>query len=284
MDADEYWNKRAQAWAKRMDAHSALPDLYGSTAMDSLDPRPGDAVLDIGCGQGITSIKLAERVGPTGRVLGLDISPAMIDGAKSRLSEQTELGDQTQTVEFRVGDAATESFDGTFDLAFSRFGVMFFPNPEDAFRNISSALKPGGRLAWVVWGPLSANPWATVPTIAASRVLGFELKRPEPGSPGPFSLGDTDQLAARLTTAGFGDVAFTDITQPRKFLPESALEELATWLTIGTTGDVFSAADPDLQLRASEAALAAIEPYRDTDESGGWSLPALARVVTATKF
>ncbi len=278
MDASEYWNKRAHAWAKRMDAHSVIPDLYGSTAMDALDPQAGDAVLDIGCGQGITSIKLAERVGPTGRVLGVDISTAMIAGAMSRLEGQVD------NLEFRVGDAATEPFDQTFDLAFSRFGVMFFPDPDDAFGNISRALEPGGRLAWVVWGPLSANPWATVPTIAAARVLGLELERPDPGSPGPFALGDTDQLTARLSAAGFVDVAFTDITQPRRFLPGSALEELATWLTIGTTGDVFSSADPDLQQRASEAALAAIEPYRDAGDNGGWSLPALARVVTATKL
>ncbi|MGB3410674.1 MAG: class I SAM-dependent methyltransferase [Microthrixaceae bacterium] len=278
MDPSEYWNKRAQAWAKRMDDHANLPDLYGSAAITALDVRPGEKVLDIGCGQGITSVDLAERVGPTGHVVGVDISQAMIDGAVSRLAGQS------RAVEFRVGDAAIESFEDTFDAVFSRFGVMFFPNPDDAFGNISSVLRRGGRLAWVVWGPLSANPWATVPTIAAAQVLGFELERPEPGSPGPFSLGDTDQLTAMLTTAGFGDVAFSDITQPRKFPPESALEELATWLTIGTTGDAFSAADPGLQLRASEAALAAIEPYREADGTSGWALPALARVVTATKL
>ncbi|HTN99886.1 MAG TPA: class I SAM-dependent methyltransferase, partial [Microthrixaceae bacterium] len=242
-----------------------------------------------GCGLGQTTVELSRRVGEAGYVLGVDVAPAMIDGAIRGLEVGSDAGaNGSLPLKFRVGDMQSDVFDRTFDAAFSRFGVMFFPDPDVAFVNIAAAIRSGGRLAFVVWGPVEENPWATVPTIAAAEALGLGPDKVGTdnvgtGAPGPFSLGDPHALEALLVASGFSEVGLVDLTHPRRFGQHSALDELATWLTIGTLGDDYSAAGPDLKRQATEAALAAIEPYRVFDDEGGWALPALARVVTAAK-
>src|SRR5262249_62369674 len=121
--------------------------------------RPGEQVIDIGCGTGGTTAALAHAVAPGGHVLAVDISETLIEAARSqRLDNAT----------FVVGDASTHPFkDGAWDLVFSRFGVMFFADAVVAFRNIRRALKPAGRLVFVAWRTPQENPWATVPVRAA---------------------------------------------------------------------------------------------------------------------
>ena len=144
-------------------------------------PRPGEAVLDVGCGTGASTLALAAAVAPGGRVVGADISGQMLARAGERVAAAGASG-----VELVVADAQTHRFaPGGFDLAVSRFGLMFFADPVAAFGNLRRALRPGGRLAFAAWGPVDANPWFVIPRAAAVARMGPVPADP-PGTPGPL--------------------------------------------------------------------------------------------------
>jgi SAM-dependent methyltransferase len=165
-------------------------------------------VLDIGCGNGITSRDAARAVGPSGDVLGVDLSGSMLARAK-QLAEEEGLGN----VHFEQGDAQVHPFEaGSFDLAMSRFGVMFFADPVLAFTNIARALRSGGRLAMLVWQSVAANEW--VHAMRQALAVGRDLPVPPPGAPSPFALADTDYARLTLTEASFIDVSFAASEQP----------------------------------------------------------------------
>ncbi len=161
--------------------------------------RPGERVLDIGCGFGETCLQMAERVGPEGSVVGLDCTRGFVDVAEQ---ERTAVG--VDNVRFEVGDAQVHPLPADhFDLAFSRFGVMFFESAVSAMRNAHAALKPGGRLYLIVWRSLADNPAWRVAKEVALRYL------PPPGDgaatcgPGPFSMADQETDRLMLNAAGF---------------------------------------------------------------------------------
>ena len=144
----EYWNAAAgETWARFQEALDHQIEPLGLAAMDVLNPRAGEHIIDIGCGCGQTSLVLAARVGHMGSVMGVDISKPMLEVAVNRPRPASDL-----RVAFRQLDAQTGDFGhGIFDAAFSRFGVMFFSDPVAAFANIRASLKPGGRLVFVCW-------------------------------------------------------------------------------------------------------------------------------------
>ena len=168
-------------------------------AQERAAPRPGERVVDLGCGCGASTLRLAERVGPSGKVLGVDISGPMLARARERAQGMP-------WVEFHEGDAAEHRFAGDADLVYSRFGSMFFVDPRQAFTNLRRALRPGGRLCIVCWRPAQDNPWYLVPLRAAETVVA-PLPPVEPGAPGPFSFADEGRLRDVLEGAGFSHVA-----------------------------------------------------------------------------
>src|SRR5690606_29155530 len=144
-----------------------------------------------------------------GQVLGADISAPMLEVARERAAQAT--GAQ---VSFLQADAQTHAFPkGGFDLAFSRFGVMFFDDPAAAFRNIGAALRPGGRLAFVCWRPMLENAWMATPLFAALPLLP-PLPPPDPTAPGPFAFADPDRVQAILGEAGFEAIDIQAHDQP----------------------------------------------------------------------
>ena len=151
----EYWNATAgDTWAQFQELLDRQIESLGLAAMDVLDPAKGEHIVDIGCGCGQTSLALAARVGPTGSVVGVDISSPMLALAQRRLSQTPNL-----PVVFQQLDAQTGALgQGVFDAAFSRFGLMFFNDSVSALANIRGSLKPGGRLAFVCWRALAENP------------------------------------------------------------------------------------------------------------------------------
>src|SRR5688500_3312889 len=167
----------------------------------------GERVLDIGCGNGLTSRDAARAAGPGGEVVGVDLSGSML-GRAEQLAKDEGLGN----IRFEQGDAQVYRFEQeAFDVVMSRFGVMFFEDPVAAFTNIAAAVRSGGRLAMLVWQSPSANEW--VSSLVGPLAMGRDLPAPPPGAPGPFSLAETEHVRGILNGAGFRDVAFASSEQ-----------------------------------------------------------------------
>ena len=169
----------------------------------------GDRVLDIGCGNGQSSRDAARRA-TTGSVLGVDLSASMLAEARRRA-----VAENVSNVEFLQADAQVHAFEpGGFDIAMSRYGMMFFADRAAAFTNIAAALRPGGRLAMLAWQVVAKNEWIMVvrELLAAGRDLS-----PPPGAPGPAALADADATRSMLTEAGFVDIEFESIEEPMSF-------------------------------------------------------------------
>jgi SAM-dependent methyltransferase len=205
-DQVTYWNATAgNTWAalqKRLDAQIGP---LGDKALERLAPAEGEQVLDVGCGCATTTLALARRVGPSGKVTAVDISRPMLEIARRSAQE-----DHLDSIKFIEADAQTYSFQvGSYDAMFSRFGVMFFIDPVAAFKNLLSALKPGsGRLAFVCWRKLAENQWMAAPLAAAMQHLPPQPP-PDPPAPGPFAFADPERLKGILSQAGFAEIAVT---------------------------------------------------------------------------
>jgi SAM-dependent methyltransferase len=166
--------------------------------------RPGDRVLDIGCGTGLTTREAARAAAP-GDVVGVDVSARMIERAR-----ELTAAEGLDNVRYELGDAEVHRFEPSgFDVAISRFGTMFFSDPAAAFANIAAALRPGARLVLLVWQRYEQNYWVRVIDAA----LGCMAQPPQSGLD-PFSLGDAGATAALVAGAGFDDVRFEDVREP----------------------------------------------------------------------
>jgi SAM-dependent methyltransferase len=185
---------------------------HGEAAMAAHPPQPGDRVLDVGCGFGDTTQRLAAIVGGNGEALGVDVSEPFIEAARN---EAEEAG--ATNVRFEVGDVQATEFGETFDYAYSRMGIMFFANPVQALRNIRQALAPGGRLCAVVWRRKLDNEWVH----RAEQVVDEYLDHPEESDeptcgPGPFSMANADTVSEQLKIAGFEEITLQRCDLPLK--------------------------------------------------------------------
>ncbi|MBX4925265.1 class I SAM-dependent methyltransferase [Rhizobium binae] len=165
---------------------------------------PGDRVLDIGCGAGQTT-REAARAAPQGEAVGVDVSAEMLEVARQR-----SAAEGLRNVVFEQADAQSHAFPRAgFDLCISRFGVMFFADPAAAFANIGRAMRPGGRLVWMVWQSRERNAWSG----AIRQALAPEAAI-SPGAPNPFSLGDPNVATELLGAAGFVSIDFAGVREP----------------------------------------------------------------------
>lgn len=198
----EYWNTAVgEKWARLQEDLDRQLGPLGEEGMRVLAVVRGERVLDVGCGCGATSLKLAAGVGLEGRVVGVDISRPMLGVARRR-----PLPEGAVPPEFLEADVQSAALGaGTFDAVFSRFGVMFFADPTTAFVNIRRALRPGGRLVFVCWRPLQENAWMREPLEAAAPHLP-PSEPSHPTAPGPFAFADLQRVRGVLAGAGFVDV------------------------------------------------------------------------------
>lgn len=263
----DYWNGTAgERWANfqpQLDAAMAAitPEILSFAA-----PAAGERALDVGCGCGTTTSLLAQSVGPSGSVTGVDISEPMLKVARNR----------GITANFLAADAAVHRFKPTHDLIFSRFGVMFFSDPSAAFANLRSAARPQGRLAFVCWGPVTDNLWATLPVEAARPFLAPQPPA-DPHAPGPFAFADEKRLTQILQAAGWRRPDVTPLVTVMRM--GTTLEEaLAQSLRIGPLARVISELDAGTRAQLSEAVAAMLARYQT---SAGIALPARCWLVGA---
>ncbi len=197
----EYWNgKVGETWVlmqERMDA--ALTPVTGAL-LAAANPQPGEYVLDIGCGAGETTLAVDAAVGEGGHAIGLDISEPLLARARERAEAlQSEA-------EFIAADASVWAEEQGFDLILSRFGVMFFADPQAAFAHLHGLAAAGGRLVFACWQPAARNLWATLPLTVLADLLPAQAPA-DPHAPGPFAFADAARLASLLEAAGWHDVA-----------------------------------------------------------------------------
>ncbi|MGR3292263.1 MAG: class I SAM-dependent methyltransferase [Paracoccaceae bacterium] len=204
----EYWS--ANAGQKWLDHESALDASMAGILQrlfERTNIRPGEHLLDVGCGTGVSTCEAASLTTATGNVIGLDISELLLGRARVR-SQNAGLGN----TRFILADAQTHAFErNSYDAIFSRFGMMFFDDPVAAFANMATSLKPGGRLVFATWGPLSENPWFHIPASIARQRLGTPVPT-EPTAPGPLAFQDIDRIIGVLKQAGLTQVQATNET------------------------------------------------------------------------
>lgn len=258
----EYWNEvSGPKWvAMQEELDEQLEPLQGAL-IAYIGAKSGDAILDIGCGCGATSLALAGIVGAGGSVTGLDISRPMLDRAMQR-------GEQAgrENISFEEGDAQTQVLDdAAYDIVTSRFGIMFFADPLTAFVNFKSSLKADGCLTFMCWRSMQENPWMTVPVMAASKHIELPPP-PEPGAPGPFAFADKERLGGLLRDAGFASVEIEGFDNEMTMGRGSDLDESIEFITkIGPLSRLLQDADGETVEKVKRAIREAVKPYQTSN-------------------
>jgi SAM-dependent methyltransferase len=271
-----YWNEVAgPRWVQRQAMQEARNVEMLEQLLAAARPAPGERVLDIGCGTGVTTEPYTKAVGPTGHVTAADISRPMLDAARRRI-DAAGLGNVT----LLLADAQTHEFPaGSFDLLTSRLGVMFFADPTAAFGNLIKALRPGGRLCMAVWATVAESLHQHLPLEVAIKHLGPPAPQ-SPHAPGPNAYGDRSYLRGVLDAAGFAEIGI----DPRQFLVHGDTAANAAEHAAGM-GAVQRLMDEKNAKAATRAAIvkeiaAAFAPYEAT---GGLRIPATFLLVTARR-
>jgi SAM-dependent methyltransferase len=206
---------------------------HGEAALAAHPPAPGDRVLDLGCGFGDTTRRLAALVGASGAV-GVDVAEPFIEVARR---EAEEAG--AANVEFRIVDVQNGDLGGPFDYAFSRMGIMFFANPVAALRNVRAALRPGGTLCAVVWRRKLDNDWVHRAELVVEKYLEHPEESDEPTcGPGPFSMANADTVSEQLKLAGFEQIVLRRCDLPIK-LGDDLDAAVEFTMALGPAGEVL---------------------------------------------
>ncbi len=250
---------------------------HSAAVIPNLPIEKGTAVLDVGCGWGDMSIQVADMVGETGRVVGIDCVDAFLEEARKDAADKG-----LKNIEFRRGDAEIALPENEFDYVVARFGTMFFTNPVAALRRMRLALKPGGQMTHIVWRRRQDNPaWQEAKEIVLRHL-------PPPGEdadtcgPGPFSMGNQETTGLMMKSAGYEDVSFTRVDE--KILVGTTPDEcIAFALALGPGGEIFREAGEELaeaKRPEIEAEMRAFFESLELDEKGIWA-PTSSWVITA---
>jgi SAM-dependent methyltransferase len=269
------WNGvMGRTWAERHAETEAVVAPFGDAALEAAAPKPGEHVLDIGCGCGDSSLTIARVVGPTGAVLGVDVSQPMLDVALAQARQA-----RCAQLEFRNADASSAELPRDCDLLFSRFGVMFFSAPAPAFAHMRASLRPGGRCVFVCWRAPRDNTWAMVPLSAARAAMGVTPPPADANAPGPFAFADEARLRGILDDAGFAGITMTrhDLPIALGLTPRAAAERQ---LRFGPTSRFVREVGEEHAPVIVAAVEKALLPFTAAD--GGVVLTGSAWVVAAT--
>jgi SAM-dependent methyltransferase len=251
---------------------------HGEAALRLYPPRAGSHVLDIGCGFGDTTQRIAGLIGPEGEAVGIDASERFIETARN---EAEEAG--VENVRFVAGDVQTTPLEGPFDHAFSRMGTMFFANPVVALRNVREALAPGGRLCMVVWRRKLDNEWVHRAEQTVEQFLTEPEESDEPTcGPGPFSMADADTTSHVLRDAGLEEIVFHRSDLP--IVMGRDLDQAIGLVTaLGPAGEVIRLAADDAERVRPKIEAALRDALADFVQPDGSVIgPASTWIVTAT--
>ena len=275
----DYWNGDAgKRWARDDATMERLLRPVTEALLDHARVENCRSALDIGCGGGSQSLLLAARIGEAGRVLGVDISGPMLEVAEAKTRQ---LPPGSAEVTFLQADAATQPFEpDSFDLLFSRFGVMFFDDPTAAFRALQSTLQPGGRLAFCCWQSLKENAWSLLPYQAALKHV-TPPERPDPNAPGPFAFADPERVKSILDAAGFSDTHLESFNSTLRFSESATLGESVRGLAeIGPIARLLADQPQDVREQVFLSMEEVLAPYFT---EGALVMPVAIWFVTARK-
>ena len=270
-----FWNgKVGEMWTVDWEHRDRMHARLAAGSMATAEFKPGERVIDIGCGCGTSTLEVAEAVGPRGAVTGIDISRSMLDLARGRAETLAVPG-----VAFVEADASVHRFpESAADVIYSLFGMMFFENPETAFTNFARALRPGGRLVFICWRRFEVNEWIAVPYAAACALE--EIPPPWwPGVPGPFAFCDDGPIRDLLRGAGFVDIAIEAFDAPLLLgeTAEIAVRKIAKTSPISAG---LAAVAADRRGAVMDAVARSMAPFAGKD---GVAMGAAAWMVTARR-
>lgn len=250
LNGEDWAGEMGNKWLANLERFEGMIAPIGQALLKQADFKPGERVLDIGCGGGGTTIAIAQAVAPSGEVLGIDISPDLTTASTQRAKEAG-----VKNIRFICADAATVQLaDAPFDRLFSRFGSMFFPEPHQAFANLHGLLRPGARIDLAVWGPPRDNLWMMEMMGVVRRYV--DIPPAIPRTPGPFAFEDLDYLDEILASGGFSgaNVVPYDGLQPIggvNVVPQDAVSFVLSSMAVGRALDeqgdeIRAAAEVDL--------------------------------------
>ncbi|MEO0412353.1 MAG: methyltransferase domain-containing protein [Pseudomonadota bacterium] len=272
-DQKEYWNADAgDFWAKEADTLDGILEPFLQPVLSGLNGSEPTALLDIGCGAGALTLAAKEAF-PAAQCTGLDVSHPMLQVAKARAAAAGA------DVKFIEGDATLAELDTLADAMISRYGIMFFEDPVDAFTKLHALMRSGGRFSAVCWQEMPKNAWLAVPMMSAIPLLKEPPQPPDPHAPGPFAFADKARVLSIFKAAGWRDVSM-ERWHGKLRLPGSTLDEAGSFMT--TLGPVASLIK-EQELDADPIKLAVMDAIKDECGAGGpFELDAASWIVTAT--
>jgi ubiquinone/menaquinone biosynthesis C-methylase UbiE len=252
---------------------------HSDTALGRCTFSPGMRVLDVGCGFGDSTLRIARSVAPSGEAVGMDCAANFIHAC-----EEDARRERAGNARFFVGDAQWDDLGGPYDHAFARFGTMFFESPGAAMRNVRAALKPGGTFTQIVWRKREDNPWlheAELRVKAIVPVIDPETSNQVHCGPGPFSMAGPDMVSTMLRSVGFGRITFErhdcDICIGRDLA-----EAIEFAMALGPAGEVIRLAGDEGERLKPQVIAALTQALTPFARAGGVFAPSSTWIITAT--